>query len=49
MSAPAGRSLSLYESSRPAQGSGRAASLAPPAWHEPQGSTPTEPQALRDA
>jgi hypothetical protein len=49
MSAPAGRSLSLCESTHPYQGSILSASLAPCAWHEPHGSTPTEPQAPRDA
>ncbi len=41
--------LARAESTHPCQGSGLAASLAPCACHEPHGSTPTEPQAPRDA
>jgi hypothetical protein len=43
MSAPAGRSLSLCESTHSCQGSGLAASLAPRSWHEPPGRNPTQP------
>jgi hypothetical protein len=49
MSATASRSLSLFESSHPGQGSGLAASLAPRSWHEQRSCTSNEPQALRDA
>ena len=45
MSVTAARSLSLYESTYPCQGSGLAASLAPRSWHEQRFGTSTEPQA----
>jgi hypothetical protein len=41
--------LARAESTRPGQGSGLAASLVPRCWHEQCESTPTKPQALRDA
>ena len=41
--------LARASSTHSCQGSGLAASLAPRSWHEPHGSTPTEPQAPRDA
>ncbi len=47
MSVTTARSLSLFESTHPCQGSILSASLAPRPWHEPPDSTSKKPQAPR--